>query len=166
MAQEKKMAQEIIKVNKAILKNVTRFPVPFFPVLLFWSHFFLVLCFPRPILNPFSTGTHFHAYSAYYLPILYNFRKSCGGLKKHRFWQLILWSPQTLANVNDIFSSHLKLVLEICLSIEGPYLPFTSQTTYLSNSLSFLPHCFIFFFLPLPFLSFTHQVTSLLAPSV
>ena len=127
MAQEKKMAQEITKLNKAILKNVTLLYLSFshtisgaiFSCAIILVPFFLVLCFSRPILNPFSTGTHFHAYSAYYLPILYNFRKSCGGLKKHRFRQLIFWSPQTLVNVNEIFSSHLKLVLEICLSIEG-----------------------------------------------
>ena len=28
-------------------------------------------------VNPFSTVTHFHIYSGYYLPILYNFRNSC-----------------------------------------------------------------------------------------
>ena len=52
MAQEKKMAQEIIKLNKAILKNVTRFPVPFFPVLLFWSHFLWCHVFRDPFLTP------------------------------------------------------------------------------------------------------------------
>ena len=52
MTQEKKMAQEIIKLNKAILKNVTRFPVPFFPVLLFWSHFFWCYVFRDPFLTP------------------------------------------------------------------------------------------------------------------
>ena len=68
-----------IDVYKFILLMGLSFDLSFCYKLWIIGELFGCLVSCRESFNPFSTKTHFHVYSAYYLLILYSFRNSCGG---------------------------------------------------------------------------------------